>query len=138
VPKIIPPVVGHDDEYFWDGVARGELRLQRCDECGTLRHPPIPMCGTCGSLRWHAEAASGRGTVFSWIQSRHPTEPDAAPRLVAVVELTEGLRFVTNLVDVAIADVGNDMAVEVTFRDFDGVVLPVFRPAAESGPGGAG
>jgi uncharacterized protein len=130
VPRVIPPNVEDDDRFFWDGVARGELLAQRCDGCGTRRHPPLPMCGTCGSLEWTAEPLSGRGTVFSWIVSRHPSEPTAEPRIVAVVALEEdGLRMVSNLVDVDPATVADELAVELCFRDHDGTVLPQFRPA---------
>jgi uncharacterized OB-fold protein len=74
---------------------------------------------------------SGRGSVYSWILSRHPTEPDAAPRVVVLVQLDEGPRIVSNLVDVE-PEAGialNDMLVEVCFRQIDGVTLPLFRPS---------
>jgi uncharacterized OB-fold protein len=130
VIRVIAPSVDADDRFFWDGVARGELLVQRCADCGVRRHPPQPMCGACGSLEWQPEPVSGRGTVFSWIVSRHPSEPTAEPRLVAVVALEDGLRLVSDLVDVDAADVRNDMAVELVFREYDGVVLPQFRPVA--------
>jgi uncharacterized OB-fold protein len=87
------------------------------------------MCGDCGSLEWEAVALSGRGSVASWIVSRHPTEPDATPRLVALIDLQEGLRAVSNLVDLAPSEVRNDMAVVLTIRDYEGVLLPQFAPA---------
>jgi uncharacterized OB-fold protein len=129
VPPTIAPVTGPDDAWFWDGVRDGRLLVRACASCGRLRHPPVPMCPACGSTEWSVREASGRGRVHAWIVSRHPTEPDAAPRLVALVELDEGVRLVSNLVDVDVADVRNELAVEVCFRDHDGVVLPQFRPA---------
>jgi uncharacterized OB-fold protein len=87
------------------------------------------MCGKCHSVRWETEESKGHGTLHSWIVSRHPTEPDAEPRVVALVELSEGVRIVSNLVDVALDDVRNEMAVDVCFREIDGVLLPQFRPA---------
>ena len=75
------------------------------------------------------QEASGRGTVHSWIVSRHPTVSDEVPRIVALVELEEGVRLVSNLRDVDPAQVSNDMDVEVVFREIDGVKLPQFRPA---------
>jgi uncharacterized OB-fold protein len=125
----MPPVPDADDAYFWDGVAQGKLLLQSCVDCGALRHPPGPMCPRCRSLRWETREASGEATVYTWIVSHHPTEADAQPRIAAVVELAEGVRFVTNLVDVDPARVRNDMAVELIFVDYDGTVLPQFRPA---------
>jgi uncharacterized OB-fold protein len=128
VPHVIAPVVGHDDRYFWDGVAEGKLLLRKCAKCSHLQHPPTPMCPRCGSLEWTTQEASGRGTVYSWIVSHHPTQPDAEPRIVALIALEEGLRMVSNIVDAGGADVRNDMDVEVCFRTYDDVTLPQFRP----------
>ena len=129
MPKVIPPSVDKDDEYFWLGVQNDQLLLQRCSSCATLRHPPVPMCGRCHSTTWETTPSSGAGTVHSWIVSRHPTEPDDDARIVILVELDEGMRFVSNLVDIGIADVRNEMRVELCFRELDGVKLPQFRPA---------
>jgi uncharacterized protein len=129
VPHVIPPNVTRDDELFWRGVAEDRLLLTRCAKCSNLQHPPSPMCPVCGSLEWNAEEATGRGTVHSWIVSRHPTDIDEGPRIVALVELEERVRLVSNLQDVDPAQVANDMDVEVVFREVDGVKLPQFRPA---------
>jgi hypothetical protein len=88
------------------------------------------MCPQCGSLKWDDQELAGRGTLHSWIVSHHPTEADEAARIVALVELDEGIRLVSNLQDIEPDDVENDMALEVAFRDVDGVRLPQFRPAA--------
>jgi uncharacterized OB-fold protein len=132
VPRVVTPIVGKDDEYFWSGVADGRLLARRCAQCGRLQHPPSPMCPACGSVDWDVQQLSGRGTVHSWIVSHHPTQPDDAPRIVALVLLEEGLRLVSNLHGVDAHDVVNDMDVEVVFVDVDGVRLPQFRPRAES------
>ena len=126
---VIPPTIDADDEYFWAGVREHRLLLQQCASCGTLRHPPVPMCGACHSTDWTTRDAQGTGTVHSWIVSKPPSDPTDPGRIVVLVELTEGVRFVGNLVDVDAADVGNEMPVEVCFREYDGVVLPQFRPA---------
>ena len=129
MPRVIPPVPDADDRYFWDGVQQHRLLLQECASCATLRHPPVPMCGRCHSTEWTTRDAVGTGTVHSWIVSVHPAEPTAPGRVVALIELREGLRFVANLVDVDVADVRNEMAVELRFREVDGVLLPQFVPA---------
>jgi uncharacterized OB-fold protein len=129
VPKVIPPLPDADEQFFWDAVTAGRLLLRSCAGCGQLQHPPSPMCPHCGSLEWANVAASGRGTVHSWIVSRHPTDPDDADRIVALIDLEEGVRLVSNLTDVASAGVTNGMAVEVVFRDVDGTRLPQFVPA---------
>jgi uncharacterized OB-fold protein len=130
VTRVRPPVDSPDDRYFWDGVRQHRLLIQRCAGCGTLRHPPSPMCGRCGSTEWDTVESSGQGTVYSWIVSHHPTEPDAEPRIVVLVDLPEGVRVVANLLDVEWPEIRNGMAVVVCFETFeDDVVLPQFRPA---------
>ena len=62
--------------------------------------------------------------------SHHPTQPDAEPRIVVLVDLEEGVRLVANLQGLAWAEVTNDLPVEVFFAPVDGVVLPQFRPRA--------
>ena len=119
-----------DDAYFWDGVKDRTLLLRKCAGCGQLQHPPTPMCGNCHSLEWETQKATGRGTVYSWIVSHHPTQPDAHPRIVVLVELEEGIRLVSNLVGIDVDDVRNDMAVEVTFVEQGDMVLPAFTPVA--------
>ena len=128
-PRVVPPAPTLDDQWFWDGVDAHRLLLQRCDGCRRVRQPPGPRCPSCGSVEWATVEARGRGVVYSWIVSRHPTEPDDRPRTVALVELDEGVRLVSNLVDVTgEPEVG--MPVVVTFRDVDGVTLPQFRPVS--------
>jgi len=129
MPRVTPPVVGADSRFFWDGVARGELLLQRCATCGALRHPPGPMCPECQSLDWEPTPSHGRGRVYSWIVSQPPTGDDLDERIVVLVALDDGVRMVANLVDVDRSDVRTDLAVEVCYRDVDGVRLPQFRPA---------
>ena len=130
MPPVVPPIPDRTDQYFWDGVSAGQLLIQRCTSCHTLRLPPVPMCGTCHATTWDTVAASGRGTVYSWILSHHPSEPDATPRVVVLVQLEEGPRFVSNLIDVDTDEVRNDMAVKLCFREVDGVTLPQFQIVA--------
>jgi uncharacterized OB-fold protein len=129
VPHVVRPQVGHDDRYFWDGVAERTLLLRRCANCSRLQQPPSPMCPACGSTEWVTQPASGHASVHSWIVSVHPTQPDEAPRIVALVDLDEGVRLVTNLEGIDPADVRNGMPVELNFTELDGLLLPQFRPA---------
>jgi len=133
-----PPIPDRDDAFFWDGARQEKLLIQACGECGTLRHPPAPMCGRCGSLTTTTVESMGRGTVQSWIVSHHPTEPDEAPRVVVLVDLEEGTRLVSNLVDTALEEIHNGMAVDLCFvehptTDGSTVVLPQFLPAGRAG-----
>lgn len=133
-----PPIPDRDDAFFWEGARAETLLIQRCASCGTLRHPPAPMCAHCGSLATDSVASSGRGTVHSWILSHHPTEPDEEPRVVILVDLEEGTRIVSNLIDTAHDEIHNGMAVDLCFVEYpstDGatVVLPQFLPAGRAG-----
>lgn len=133
-----PPIPDRDDAFFWEGARNGQLLIQRCGECGVLRHPPAPMCARCGSLATDALVASGRGTIHSWIVSHHPTQPDAEPRVVVLVDLEEGTRLVSNLIDAPVDEVVNGLPVEVCFVEHDTttdatVVLPQFRVATAGG-----
>src|SRR5262245_9028678 len=93
------PRQNQDSAFFWDGVAKGELRIQRCSGCELLRHPPRPMCPRCQSLDWDHAVASGRGTVYSFVVHHHPPVYGLeVPFTVALVELEEGTRIVGNLV----------------------------------------
>jgi uncharacterized OB-fold protein len=121
---------GRDQDFFWEGIDCGKFLAQCCADCAALRHPPSPACANCGSLEMTLEQLSGRGTVCSCIVSRHPSQPDAPSRLVIIVELEEGLRFVSNLVDADRSEIG--VPVQLVIRDFNGKLLPLFRPAEAS------
>jgi uncharacterized OB-fold protein len=121
-----------DTRFFWDGAKDGRLLVQRCGGCATLRHPPRPMCPHCHSLEWEAIDASGRGTVYSFVMPHHPPLPFFDDGyIVVLVELEEGVRVVSNLVDIEPGAASIGMPVRVRFDTFDGdVVLPVFVPEA--------
>jgi len=93
------------------------------------------MCPECGSVDWDVADLAGTGYVYSWIVSRRPSQPDDAARVVALIDLDEGIRMVSNLQGIDAADVQPGLRVRVTFRDFDGVTLPQFTPEA-AGSGG--
>jgi uncharacterized protein len=127
------PFVQPETEYFWKGVANDELLLRRCVTCKVAQHPAhaTAVCPTCHGFDFEHFPASGHGTVYTWIKSIHPTKPDDAPRIIAVIELAEGPRLVSNVIDVDVAAMRNEMPVTVCFVEHDGVKLPQFRPAYE-------
>ena len=134
--SVISPTPDGVDQYFWDGVARKQLLLQKCAACQALRQPPAPMCPECNALEWETQEASGRAKVYSWLESQHPTEPDAAPRIIVVLDLEEGVRFISNLVDIDLADVSFGLEVELCWASYPSMtqesdqILPQFRPVA--------
>jgi len=124
------PVVTDDSEGFWTAVSDGRLVAQRCLACRRLRHPPRPMCPHCHSLEHELSDLAGTGTVYSYAVLHHPQHPAFSyPLVVALVDLDEGPRFVTDLVDVEPAEVRIGMEVEVVFAPTaDDMAVPVFRP----------
>ena len=119
---------------FWDGLAEDQVRLQRCRECSSWVFYPRPRCSHClsAALDWHT--VPGRGTVYSYTIARQATHHAFAaevPQLLAIVELDEGVRMTTTLVDVAPDDIRIGLAVTAVFdHGDDGVTLLRFRPAA--------
>jgi uncharacterized OB-fold protein len=126
------PVIGHDNGWWWDLINEGVLPIQRCKQCGTLHHPPRPMCWKCQSLEWDHVEASGKGTVYSYVVVYRPPFPGYEyPIVVAIVELEEGTRIVSNLVGVEPDDVEIGMSVKVSIENVDEELkLPLFRPAS--------
>jgi uncharacterized OB-fold protein len=128
------PVPNPDNQGFWEACRRHELRLQRCTSCGTLRHPPRPMCPSCNGPEHDWALASGRGRVYSYTVVHGPTLPafeTRAPYNVIVVQLDEGPFLVSNLVAPVSSIIRIGMAVEVTFEDIsDTVTLPKFRASS--------
>jgi uncharacterized OB-fold protein/acyl dehydratase len=125
------PAVGPDNAFFWAGVQAGELRIQRCTECGALRHPPGPMCPRCHATKPDHVTARGRGVVHSYVVHHHPPVPGLTPPyVVALVELDEGVRMVGNLLGCPPGDVYVGMPVELEFQRMDEeLTLPQWRPA---------
>jgi uncharacterized OB-fold protein len=109
-------------------VANGQLFVQRCDSCQSLRHPPGPGCPTCGSREWTAEQMSGRGEIYSFVRHHHPNIPPfEAGHAVILVELEEGVRIVSELEDPN-QDIQIGQRVEVQFDTVEeGLTLPRFR-----------
>ncbi len=124
------PSVSPDTAFFWDGLKEHRLLIQRCASCGLLRHPPRPMCPACNSLDWDTVESSGRGTVHSFVMPQHPKFPFMDyPYIVALIDLAEGVRIISNLIDIDPDDARIDMPVEVCFTEFaEDFVLHQFRP----------
>ncbi len=127
VPEVTSETAG-----FWSATAEGTLLLPRCDHCDSVIWYPREFCPACGSLEVTWIPASGRGTVYSFTIIRRPVPPyeGAAPFVVAYVELEEGPRVLTNVVDCDVEEVEIGMPVEVVFHDTgEGSALYRFRPA---------
>jgi uncharacterized OB-fold protein len=127
------PVPEPDNQPFWDALRAGELRIQRCVDCDTLQHPPQPICPRCPDSPQEWALMSGRGEVYSYVVTHQPTNPafrDKTPFATVIVELAEGPRLVSNLVDVAPDAIEIGMPVEVVFHPVtEEITLPLFRRA---------
>ena len=125
------PAINRDNAFFWEGIDRGELLIQRCASCGRLRHPPGPMCPSCRSLDWDTVVSTGRGVVYSFVVPHHPQVPAFEyPYVVALVELEEGTRLISNVVGAEPAEVYVGMPVAAEFVAVDDeLTLPQFRVA---------
>jgi uncharacterized OB-fold protein len=129
------PAANPDTRFFWDAAFERRLAVQRCCACRALRHPPGPACPECHSLDWEVSDVSGRGTLYSYTVLHHPPAPGFdGPAVIAVVDLEEGVRMVSNVVgaDPATLTIGEPL--EVCFEEQVGWTVPQFRrPAAREG-----
>ena len=127
------PRVDEESRGYWEALARHELYFQRCRDCGTARFYARALCPACLSSAAEWVRASGRGTVYTFTvihQNQTPGFRDEVPYVLAMVELEEGPRLVTNLVGCAGDAVRVGMPVTVVFDDVAAATtLPKFRPA---------
>lgn len=121
-------------EPFWAATAEERFLVQHCAACGHVQHYPRPTCTACGATELTWRPISGRATVHTYTVARRPTHKafdGADPAVIAIVELAEGPRVTTNIVDCDPDAVHVDMAVELCWDEPgpDGIRLPLFRPA---------
>lgn len=125
------PAISRDTQFFWDGLDAGELRIQKCSGCEQLHHPPMVRCTACGSYDFGYTVASGRGRLYSFVEPKHPAFPAFdKDYVVGLIELEEGVRIVSNVVDVDPAAIEIGMPLELVIRKSNSErPLPQFRPA---------
>jgi hypothetical protein len=126
------PAITPETRHFWEGARAGELRLQRCAACTHVYFPPRPFCPQCGARAVSVVRASGRAILYSYVIHHRPAPGFTPPYSIAVVQLEEGPRMMTNIVDVAQTPeaLQLDMPLEVAFQRMnDEIHLPLFRPA---------
>lgn len=125
------PEVTPETEPFWEATAEGRLLLKECGDCGRVHYYPRARCPHCGSAATDWTEATGRGTVYSFSVLRQAGGDygEATPYVLAYVELEEGPRMLTNVVDCDPETVEVGMPVEVTFDAAgEDAALPRFRP----------
>jgi uncharacterized OB-fold protein len=137
MPKRPLPQPTPETAEFWAGAKRHELRIQRCQSCGKAYFFPRPFCPSCSSRDVAWFTASGRGKLYSYVINYKAAQgfQDFAPYVIAVVELDEGPRMMTNIVGIEPTpeNLPIDLPVEVAWEEQDAqITLPLFRPRSAS------
>jgi hypothetical protein len=123
-----------ETQHFWDGTRAGELRLQRCADCEHTYFPPRPFCPKCSSRSVRIFKASGRGRLLSYVINQRPHPAWDGPYSIAIVELDEGPRMMSNIVGCPQTPEALvlDMPLVVTFEQLsEEIALPLFKPVGE-------
>jgi len=127
------PHIDEETRPWWEAAQRHELYTQRCRDCGDRRFHPRTLCTNCMSSRTEWVKCGGRGKIYTFTvtnQNGSAGFRDSLPYVLAWVELDEGVKLLTNIVDCPPAQVKIDMPVEVVFDDVTpDVTLVKFRPA---------
>lgn len=127
-----PPTPDRDSQPWWDALAAGELRLQRCSACGALRWPARAICNRCRSFEAAWEKQDGAGTVASWVRTHQAFSPalrEAVPYVVVQVRLDaqEDLLLIGGWLAEREPVSGEAVALEIV-EGADGYALPCWRP----------
>ena len=127
------PKPDQDSAVYWEAARRHELLLQQCSSCQRFRFYPRSICPHCFSDAFEWRRSSGRGTVYSYTVIHRPPFPafrDKVPYVLALIELNEDVRMMSNIVDCEPSTVEIGMPVEVTFEDItEEITLPQFKPS---------
>ena len=131
-PPIKAPQIDPSTQEFWDAARRGVLRIKHCNACGANHYYPRPFCPNCWSTDVVWIDAAGTGTLYTYSVVHANDLPSfryRVPYVVAMVDLDEGPRMETNLVECPLDQIQVGMRVTVVFEDEGELVLPRFRPA---------
>lgn len=120
---------------FWDAAKQHKLVLKHCRDCGNIDHPPYLYCTNCQSDNMEWREASGKGVLYGFGVNEAavpiPFMPDL-PYVNAFIDLDEGVRMISNIVECDFKELKNGMRVEVVFEDITPeITLPKWRPIRE-------
>lgn len=130
VRKRPKPAISDDNRFFWEGFEANELRIQACNSCKKLQHPPAPVCMHCHTFDLGYKVTSGKGELYSFVIMHYPhVAPFDSPNPIGLIELEEGVRIPAGLIGL---EAGKSpkigQKVQVEFHTFDGeLTLPQFR-----------
>lgn len=126
------PVVTEENRPFWDGCQQGKLVLQYCEQCQHYQFYPRMYCMQCDAKTLSWREVSGRGTIYSYTiihQNKAPQFVNDTPYNVAIVQLEEGPRMLSNIVEIDAGNLRVDLPVTVVFDAVsDSISLPRFKP----------
>ncbi|MBB3940481.1 hypothetical protein GGR39_002138 [Novosphingobium fluoreni] len=132
-PRFDLPTIEDETRPFWDALREGRLMIARCGACGKVHYYPRPMCPSCWSEDVSLVEVTGRGTLYTWSTvyvNDLPPFNTKVPYVAAQVDLEEGVRLTTMVVDAAPQDLEIGMKLQVVFEAIsDDVTIPVFAPA---------
>ena len=133
------PTVDLDSAAWWDAVQDRRLMVNACASCRRHSLYPRPFCPHCGSGNVALTPASGRARLYTWTVIHQNAAPFAerTPYVVAMVDLEEGPRLMTEIQDCPVDALAADMELSLTFRDDDGFLVPVFTPTSQTARKGA-
>ena len=128
------PVIYPEEIPFWEAAKQRRLKLQCCNSCGKAWYPIGPACPFCFSMDFAWSPMSGRGTLHNYVVYHKAWTPwfeKRVPYAVVQVQLEEGPRLTTNLLDCALDAIRIGMPVEAAYEDVtDEITLLQFRPAS--------
>lgn len=125
------PAIDNDTRYFWEQCKKEKLVIQQCETCNKYIFYPRSICPHCMSDQVKWVESTGKGTIYSYTVARRPGGPgfkDDVPYVIALIELNEGVRMMSTIIDCAISDLACDLPVEVVFDEVtEDVTLPKFK-----------
>ncbi len=131
------PIVHPENEGYWSSLRRHQISLQRCSDCGTIRYPVSPVCHQCFGERYRWRPLSGDGRLTSWViverATGNPAWSEVVPYAVGQVDLAEGPRLITNIINAEFDSLYQGMPVEIVYDDVTPeITLAKFQPAGIS------
>lgn len=130
------PQVNSETKPFWDGCRKHELRFQKCLDCGHVRWPPSIICSQCHSSNTEWIISNGKGKIYTYVifhQVFHKGFADDVPYVTASIELEEGPRLLSNIVEYDVNEINCETPVEVVWEEItEEFTIPKFRPLKDS------
>ncbi|MGQ0501869.1 MAG: Zn-ribbon domain-containing OB-fold protein [Panacagrimonas sp.] len=126
------PTIDPESAPYWDALRQHKLILKHCRDCSRHHFYPRELCPHCGSDALDWAPASGAGSIYSYTVARRPAGPAFkadCPYVVAIIDLDEGARMMSNIVTADVESVHIGQRVQLEFDDVTPeVTLPKFRP----------